>query len=640
MTGEQELSPTTHVDQLRSEVFSLQEIVGHLVLLIGSVRKGEPNNFQLGHVRERTCSDKLSIEKGAKQEDPNIACKTACRQKGEHNRVDFPSNKQQQQLEQQKQKDLQEGQLGIADLRDKTIAAQQTAATDCSNSKQQQPTACNKNSLGIGTKERPPQRPWRILVDTGAELSVAPRSFAAEIQLSPFEQSDLQLRTATGIAIETFGTRTVQLLCQGFSFTMSFVIADVEQPLLGLGSLLKEGFSLHLDSNLGHHLGNQAGDKIQLEQRGLQIYLVACPAELGLSHCMIGNLLEYSLLPDSKNLVQEVCLDEGGAKQSLPLDNLKQHRQPKNNPAIGQQTALPKLKEEEEEEAAKEKKKNKKGQRAANKLRTMEKTRFIEEMQLALLSPEEVPKHSLDDQTAQDLSLRVVLTLSLMKKWQLTPLPQEQQINQLRELGLKKSLVHDQIFVGDQLCVMHHENHMLIGGAKPQQECFINKLSAYMLLEDANQLDEQTPLIFLGRSLEDNRAEKSISLTLPSAFYLELLGRYGLEDATATSSPRDELESAAPRWNIILDATRTKLYKQTVGDLIWSSFSRPDIGFAVQQLSNSFRQPTEQDEMQLVKVLRYLKDTALWHQGATTKKMGESKELRASCFLCNILVRS
>ena len=599
MGGEQELRPTTHVDQLRSEVSSLQEIVGHLVLLIGSVHKGEPNNFQLEHVRQK--------EKGAKQEDPSIACTTACRQKGEHNRVDFPSNKQQQQLEQE-QKQLQEGQLRTAEPTNSLIADKQDAATDCSNNKQKQHTAAsNKNSLGISKQDRPPQRPWRILVDTGAELSVAPRSFAAEIQLSPLEKDDLQLRTATGKAIETFGINTVQLLSQGFSFTMNFVIADVEQPLLGLGSLLREGFSLHLDSNLGHHLGSKAGDKIQLEQRGLQIYLVACPAELGLSRCMIGNLLQHSLVPDTKSLVQEVCLDEGGAKQSLPLDNLKQHRQPKNNQAIGQQTALP--------QAAK-KKKNKKGQRAASKLRTMEKTRFIEEMQLALLSPEEDPKHSLDQPTAQDLSLRVMLSLSLMKRWQLTTtrvktaLPQEQPTNHLRELGLRKSLVHDQIFVGDQLCVMHHENHMLIGGAKLQQECFINKLSACMLLEDTKQLDEQTPLIFLGRSLEYNRAEKSISLTLPSAFYLELLGRYGLEDATATDSPRDELESPAPRWNnIILDADRTKLYKQTVGDLIWSCFSRPDIGFAMQQLSNSFRQPTEQDEMQLVSVLRYLKGT-------------------------------
>ena len=88
------------------------------------------------------------------------------------------------------------------------------------------------------------------MVDTGAEVSVAPRSFAAEIQLSPLEQSDLQLRTATGIAIETFGIRTVQLLSQGFSFTMNFVIADVEQPLLGLGSLLRKALAYILIATL------------------------------------------------------------------------------------------------------------------------------------------------------------------------------------------------------------------------------------------------------------------------------------------------------------------------------------------------------------------------------------------------------
>ena len=110
MGGEQELSPTTHVDQLRSEVSSLQEIVGHLVLLIGSVHKGDLNNSQLEHVRERICSSKLSKEKEAKQEDPNIACSTtACRQ-----------TKEQKQLDQAR---LQEGQLEPADLRDKTIAA-------------------------------------------------------------------------------------------------------------------------------------------------------------------------------------------------------------------------------------------------------------------------------------------------------------------------------------------------------------------------------------------------------------------------------------------------------------------------------------------------------------------------------------
>ena len=455
-------------------------------------------------MRDRTCRDKLAKGKGAKQEDPGKACSaTACRQIGEHNRVDFPNNKQ-QQLEQQKQKPLQEGQLRSADLSSEQKLEQrgenkrrgtkacitrsaaypsqpqgepnqllrrrwcrraapqttslettkQDAATDCSSFNQLQTTACNKNSLGIGAQERPPKRPWRILVDTGAELSVAPRSFAEHIQLSPLEQDDLQLRTATGMAIETFGIRTVQLLCQGFSFTMNFVIADVEQPLLGLGSLLRESLSLHLDSNLGRHLGNKAGDKIQLEQRGQQIYLVACPAELGLNPCMIGSLLDHSLVPEAKILEPEISLDEGGAKAtSFSLESFEQQKQHKNKPAIGQQTALPK---------AAKKQKQKGQQKAASKLRTLQQTRFIEKMQLALLEPED-PGSSLDAQASKDLSLRILLTLSLMKKWQLTTTrirtasPPQLTKSQLRELGLRQSVVDNQIFVGIQLCVMLHE---------------------------------------------------------------------------------------------------------------------------------------------------------------------------------------
>ena len=151
---------------------------------------------------------------------------------------------------------------------------------------------------------------------------------------------------------------------------------------------------------------------------------------------------------------------------------------------------------------------------------------------------------------------------------------------------------------------------MLIGGEKLQQECFLHKLSACFPLQDPQQLDEQTPLSFLSRSLEYSRADKSISLHLPAAFYSELLRRYSLEDAPATSSPEVELGTEAPRWtNIILDAEKTKLYRQTVGDLQWFSLCRPDISFAVQQLSNSFMKPTESHEHQLVNVLRYLKGT-------------------------------
>ena len=182
----------------------------------------------------------------------------------------------------------------------------------------------------------------------------------------------------------------------------------------------------------------------------------------------------------------------------------------------------------------------------------------MEKTQLALLTPEDLRSH-LEEQASKDLSLRIILTLSLMKRWHLittkvrTACPPEQ----LRELGLSQSQVDTKILIGDQLCVMMHENNMLIGGAQPQQECFIAKLSAFCPLEDTKQLAEHNPLIFFGRSLEYSQADKSINLSLPSAFYKELLDRYSLENATAIGSPKVGLGTRASSWNhVSLDAEK------------------------------------------------------------------------------------
>ena len=341
MTTELELQATSHM-------LTSLEPEGELVLLLDSFNQETLNSFELGkglvnHEHVKT--------KGVQQEDPNIACSsTACRQTEEQ-------TKEQMQLDQAR---LQEGQLR-QDLSSQQKLEQENKHNSLGQNNNslgtnnqeprtsmQQHSSLGNNSLGIEEqqecRESLEQQPlafqrsslqlWKILIDTGAELSVAPWDFAAEIQLSPLNQ-DLQLRAANGRAIDIFGLRTVQLLSQGFSFSMSFVIADVQQPLLGLGSLLKSNLSLQLDKNLGHHLGNIAGEKIHLEQQGLQLYLSACPAHLELTPCIKGSLLNDSLLPEAKSLGPKIdmqldkrMVNQGGAVgSSLPLGTLRQHKQ-------------------------------------------------------------------------------------------------------------------------------------------------------------------------------------------------------------------------------------------------------------------------------------------------------------------------
>ena len=128
-----------------------------------------------------------------------------------------------------------------------------------------------------------------ILVDTGAATSVAPKSFASDIELSP-APSTLQITTATGKAIKTYGLRTVHLHSQGLSLKVTFVIADVVTPLLGLDAILKDSLSLHVGQNLEHLLVNPVGGRTKLEHMGKHLYLIACPFQHGSSSFFLGNL--------------------------------------------------------------------------------------------------------------------------------------------------------------------------------------------------------------------------------------------------------------------------------------------------------------------------------------------------------------
>ena len=94
----------------------------------------------------------------------------------------------------------------------------------------------------------------------------------------------------------------------------------------------------------------------------------------------------------------------GAVGSSLPLGTLRQQKQHRTKTAIGQQ-ALQRARPNQKP----------KGPAKASKLRISEKNNFMEKMQLALLEPED-PRGSLDQNTAKDLSLRIFLTLSLMRQ--------------------------------------------------------------------------------------------------------------------------------------------------------------------------------------------------------------------------------
>ena len=182
--------------------------------------------------------------------------------------------------------------------------------------------------------------------------------------------------------------------------------------------------------------------------------------------------------------------------------------------------------------------------------------------------------------------------------------------SKLEELGLRKNKADPCIFMGEKLLVMTYVDDLLIVGEKQEQESFLAKLSAQFPLKHQTKLDAKTPLTFLGKLVEYNAQEHSISLHLPTAYYLKLFKLYGMEHAKPSSTTGDKLglsEDPGDPINQPLDPARHKLYRTAVGKLLWATPVRPDISFAVKELSRSLQSPTQQNEKQLKHVLRYLK---------------------------------
>ena len=242
----------------------------------------------------------------------------------------------------------------------------------------------------------------------------------------------------------------------------------------------------------------------------------------------------------------------------------------------------------------------------------MEKLSLIKEIELAA---EE--QTSLSNIERQEISLRILLTLSLRNKWQLTTTRATATCSEdalgkhLRNIGLDQNKMDQNIFSGDELVILVRKRDILIGGTELQQEELFCELSALVSLDQPNKLDPATQVSFCNRTLGYQESSHSISLSLGTCFVRELLQRYELEDVACTTSLEEEKPCQdALEQNFALDAGRQELYRHTVGELVWAATAcRPDLSFEVHFLTQSLENPTTKQEQKLHKVLRYLAGT-------------------------------
>ena len=199
-----------------------------------------------------------------------------------------------------------------------------------------------------------------------------------------------------------------------------------------------------------------------------------------------------SLLDDKGRTQEEAVATSGGAcDNSFSLENLRE-QQAKNTANLGTNTASPgkgakrrKKKKPSAKKASQDRSQRsleQQGQKpAATHLRSLEKPRIIDEL---VGAAEEEKQDSLSNIAKQNLSLRILLTLSLRSKWLITTTrateacSQDALGQQLRSIGLEQNKIEPSIFSGDELLILVDQRSILIGGTELQQECFFCELSA------------------------------------------------------------------------------------------------------------------------------------------------------------------
>ena len=91
--------------------------------------------------------------------------------------------------------------------------------------------------------------PQSVIIDSGAAVSVAPKSYFNRIPLNTDCSQEYRLQNASGDKLKIYGTRLVPFKLGRATITVKTVICDVVQPLLATNDLLNKGVSVTLGTS-------------------------------------------------------------------------------------------------------------------------------------------------------------------------------------------------------------------------------------------------------------------------------------------------------------------------------------------------------------------------------------------------------
>ncbi|XP_022024710.1 uncharacterized mitochondrial protein AtMg00810-like [Helianthus annuus] len=197
-------------------------------------------------------------------------------------------------------------------------------------------------------------------------------------------------------------------------------------------------------------------------------------------------------------------------------------------------------------------------------------------------------------------TVRTVLALAVINGWKLHQLD----VKMLSYMGILQKIRADPslfIFKRDS-CVMYllvYVDDLIITGNQPSiMTSFISCLNKEFAIKDLGKLN-----YFLG--LEVTYTQHGLFLN-QSKYTLDILNRAKMLDAKPAPTPLSTNVSFVSTGTSFPDVTH---YRSIVGALQYLTITRPDIAYAVNQVSQFLHAPTSAHFQEVKRILRYLKGT-------------------------------
>ncbi|XP_058791036.1 uncharacterized protein LOC131664165 [Phymastichus coffea] len=207
------------------------------------------------------------------------------------------------------------------------------------------------------------------------------------------------------------------------------------------------------------------------------------------------------------------------------------------------------------------------------------------------------------------------------KKWN------ERFTEEVLKLGLQKDINEPCLFTYRYkgiivFLVLYVDDIITASNCSKKLKEIIDHLSGVFQMKNLGE-----PKQFLGMTIKRDRGSKILKINQTEYVY-KVLERFGMTDCNPHETPMVTRQARSKKINQVQDKTMRKLdvpYREVIGCISYlANASRPDISFAVNFLSRKQSNPSEEDWLDVKRVLRYLKGTA--ELGLTFRSDGDTLE--------------